>query len=139
MSDSVEVNIDFSNAGLNLERSEMEGYILNLSDEMQSGRLVIEACLARESDVPEYAKVGGGAFILGILKAEINIKNIRKVMNYLADQFYGKTLTLSGKMDGMTYNIEYRTEEDIDLAVDTIKRLSNLRIEILEQKKTLGE
>ena len=127
------VLIDFSDAGLDLDRAELEEFLLSLADEMQLGKLVQEARLARESDILEAAKPGVAAFLVGILNAVINSENIRKVVDFLGNQFYGKTLTLSGEIDGMVYNIVYRNQKDIDLAVDTIERLSNLRIKVLEQ------
>jgi hypothetical protein len=76
------------------------------------------------------------AFLVGILTAEINCKNLSKVMDYLGNLRYGKTLTLSGELDGMTYSIEYRNKQELDQAADTIERLSNLRIKILEKKQS---
>ena len=56
-------------------------------------------------------------------------------MDYLGNLRYGKTLSLSGEIDGMTYNIEYRNKQELDQAADTIERLANLRIKILEKKE----
>lgn len=134
MSTVCPVLIDFSEAGLDLDRESLEEFVLNVADEMRSGDLVTEARLARESDIPEAAKPGIAAFLMGILTAEINRENVRKVLDFLGNQFYGKTLTVSGEMDGMTYSIEYRNQDDVDLAVGTIERLANLRIRILEKK-----
>ena len=133
------VLIDFSEAGLDLERAELEEFLFNLADEMQSGDLVQEACLTQDPDIPDAAKSGAAAFLVGILTAELNRENIRKVVDFLGNQFYSKTLHLSGEIDGMAYNIEYRNKEDIDLAVDTIERLANLRIQILKQKTTADQ
>ena len=127
--------IDFSEAGLDLDRADLEDFLLNIADEMQSGDLVEEVRLARETDIPEAAKSGVAAFLVGILTAEINRKNLGKVMDYLGNLRYGKTLTLSGEIDGMTYNIEYRNKQELDQAADTIERLANLRIKILEKKE----
>lgn len=141
MSNSQTVLIDFSEAGLDRNRAEVEEYLLNLADEMQSGDLVEEAQLARESGVPEGARPGAAAFLIGILTAEVNLKNIRKVLDFLGNLVYGedKTLVVSGEMDGMTYNIEYRSQEDVDRAIDTIERLSNIRIKILEKKAAIDD
>lgn len=128
------VLIDFSEAGLDLNRAELEEFLLKVADEMESGDLVQEAKLARETDVPDTAKSATAAFVWGILTAEVNRENIRKVVDFLGNQFYGKTLKISGEMDGMSYDFEYRNQEDIDRAVETIERLSNLRIRILEKK-----
>lgn len=136
MSSVCSVLIDFSEAGLELDRSELEGFVLTVGDEMQSGDLVQTTRLARETDLPDGAKSGAAAFLLGILTAEVNRENIGKVLGFLGNQFYGKTLTLSGEIEGMPYSIEYRNQADIDRAVDTIERLSNLRIQILAKKAT---
>ena len=48
--------IDFSEAGLDLDRADLEDFLLNIADEMQSGDLVEEVRLARETDIPEAAK-----------------------------------------------------------------------------------
>jgi hypothetical protein len=135
MPTSSTVLIDFSEAGLDLDRADLEDFLLNIADEMQSGDLVEEARLARETDIPEAAKSGVAAFLVGILTAEINRQNLAKVIDYLGNLRYGKTLTLSGEIDGMTYNIEYRNKQELDQAADTIERLANLRIKILEKKE----
>ena len=120
MSSNYSVLIDFSDAGLDLDRAEMEKFLLKIADEMQSGDLVEDAQLARESDLPEAAKSGITAFVVGVLTAEINRENLGKVMDYLGNLRYGKTLTLSGEFDGMTYNIEYRNKQELDQAAETI-------------------
>lgn len=136
MSSVCPVLIDFSKAGFDLDRAEMENFLLKLAEEMQSGKLVKDARLAREVDLPESSKSGLAAFLVGVLTAEINRENIRKVMDFLGNQFYGKTLTLSGEIDGMAYNIEYRNKEDLDQAADTIERLANLRIQMLDKQSS---
>ncbi|AFZ01465.1 hypothetical protein [Calothrix sp. PCC 6303] len=134
MSEPCSVLIDFSEAGLDLDRSDLESYLLTIADEMESGDLVQSARLARDEDIPEAAKSGVAAFLIGILTTEINRKNLGKLMDYLGNLRYGKTLTLSGEIDGMTYNIEYRNKQELDQAADTIERLTNLRVKIREQQ-----
>ncbi|MFH7244409.1 MAG: hypothetical protein ACHWZW_16355 [Spirulina sp.] len=129
---SCSVLIDFSEAGLDLERPELEAFLLTLADEMEAGNLVQSARLARDEDIPDAAKSGVAAFLVGLLTAEINRENLGKVMDYLGNLRYGKTLTLSGDIDGMTYNIEYRNKQELDQAADTIERLANLRVKIRE-------
>ncbi|MBF2075967.1 MAG: hypothetical protein IGS50_19710 [Synechococcales cyanobacterium C42_A2020_086] len=138
MPESCSVLIDFSEAGLNFDRAELESFLLTIADEMESGALVQSARLARDEDIPESAKSGVGAFLIGILTTEINRENLGKVMDYLGNLRYGRTLTLSGEIDGMTYSIEYRNKKELDQAADTIERLANLRVKIREQQ-TLPE
>ncbi|MEM7064394.1 MAG: hypothetical protein AAF572_14665 [Cyanobacteria bacterium P01_B01_bin.77] len=131
--------IDFSKAGLDFDRDEMEVFLLNIAEELQSGGLVTEAYLTRESDTPDAAKSGTTAFLMGILTAEINRENIRKVINFLGNQFYGKSLTLSGEIDEnrMAFNFECQSQEDIDRAIDAFERMSNLHFERMERMSNL--
>jgi hypothetical protein len=129
---SCTVLIDFSEAGPELERRELEAFLLTIADEMEAGNLVQSARLARDEDIPEAAKSGVAAFLVGLLTAEINRENLGKVMDYLGNLRYGKVLTLAGDIDGMTYNIEYRNKQELDQAADTIERLANLRVKIRE-------
>ncbi len=136
MSSICAILIDFGEAGLDFNRAEMEDFLLTVADEMVSGNLVEAARLARESDFPDVAKSGLAAFLVGILTAEINRENLSKVMDYLGNLRYGKILTLSGEVDGMTYNIEYRNKQELDQAADTIERLANLRIQMLDKQSS---
>ncbi|MBW4485377.1 MAG: hypothetical protein KME14_22820 [Tildeniella torsiva UHER 1998/13D] len=130
------VLIDFSEAGLDLDRAELESFLLTIADEMESGDLVRSARLARNEDIPESAKSGVAAFLVGILTAEIKQENLGKVMDYLGNLRYGKTLTLSFELDGMTSTLEYRNQQELDQALAATERLANLRVKIREQQTT---
>ena len=134
MTESCSVLIDFSEAGLELDRADLEDFLLTIADEMESGDLVQSARLARDEDIPDAAKSGVAAFLVGILTADINRENLSKVMDYLGNLRYGKTLTLSFELDGMTSTLEYRNKQELDQAADTIERLANLRVKIREQQ-----
>ncbi len=134
MSESCFVLIDFSEAGFDLDLADLESFLLTIADEMESGDLVRSARLARDEDIPEAAKSGVAAFLVGVLTAEINRENLGKVMDYLGNLRYGKTLTLSFEVDGMTSTIEYRNKQELDQALDATERLANLRVKMREQQ-----
>ena len=134
MTESCSVLIDFSEAGLELDRADLEDFLLTIADEMESGDLVQSARLARDEDIPDAAKSGVAAFLVGILTADINRENLGRVMDYLGNLRYGKTLTLSFELDGMVSTLEYRNKQELDQAADTIERLANLRVKIREQQ-----
>ena len=134
MSESLPVLIDFSEAELGFDSADLEDWLLSIADEMESGDLAQSARLARDEDIPEAAKSGVAAFLIGVLTAEINRENLGKVMDYLGNLRYGKTLTLSFEVDGMTSNIEYRNKQELDQALEATERLANLRVKIREQQ-----
>lgn len=129
--------IDLSEAGLDMDRADLEEYLLTIADEMESVNLVQSARLAREEDIPDASKSGAAAFLMGILTTEVSRENLGRLMDYIGNLRYGKTLTLSGEIDGMTYNIEYRNKQELDQAADTIERMANLRLKMqAQQSKT---
>lgn len=134
MSELLPVLIDFSEAELGFDSADLEDWLLSIADEMESGDLAQSARLARDEDIPEAAKSGVAAFLVGILTAEINRENLGKVIDYLGNLRYGKTLTLSFEVDGMTSTLEYRNKQELDQALDATERLANLRVKIREQK-----
>jgi hypothetical protein len=134
MSESLPVLIDFSEAELGFDSADLEDWLLSIADEMESGDLAQSARLARDEDIPEAAKSGVAAFLVGFLTAEINRENLGKVIDYLGNLRYGKTLTLSFEVDGMTSTLEYRNKQELDQALDATERLANLRVKIREQK-----
>lgn len=134
MPKSCSVLIDFSEAGLNLDRVDLESFLLTIADEMESGDLVKSAQLARDEDIPESAKSGVAAFLVGILTTEISRENLGRVMDYLGNLRYGKTLTLSFEIDGMTSTLEYRNKQELDQALDATERLASLQVKIREQQ-----
>ena len=131
MSDSLKLLIDLNEAGLDLEQQELEQFSLELGDEMQGGELVEDTRLAREDDLPDGAKSGAAAFVMGILMTEVNRENIKKAVDWLGNRFYGKTLTFSYEdADGTTLNFDYRDEAEFERALQAAERLSMMRLRI---------
>ncbi|PZO48235.1 MAG: hypothetical protein DCF15_18165 [Phormidesmis priestleyi] len=130
MADLLDVVIDLTTAGLELAPSELEARSLSLADELRAGRLADSAELARAEDLPENwpegAKAGLLPFVGGIVKAKISRGNLKKTVDFLGNQFYGKTLTLVYKANGLERTIEYRNLADLELALKGIEHLDRL-------------
>lgn len=136
MSDPLKLLIDLDQADLDLNRAELEDFLLTLADEMQRGRLVQEAVLLREEDLPEGAKSGVSAFIMGVLLTEVSLENFKKVVNWLGNRFYGKTLTYSYEdADGTTVAFEYRNDKEFERALQGTERLSRMRLKLTISSK----
>lgn len=133
MTDVLQVVIDLTEVANRSNAEMMEEEALSLADEMSEGGIANSAYLAREKDLPEGAKTGALAFISGVLTAEISRENLMKALGFLGNRFYGKTLTLQYKADGLECSLEYRNEEEIEQALTAIVRLESLRINIKEQ------
>ncbi|NEP19375.1 MAG: hypothetical protein F6J97_21190 [Leptolyngbya sp. SIO4C1] len=124
------VLIDLREVGLELDQAELEERSLLLADELRSGNLAESTRLARQAELPDGAKSGALAFIGGVLMAEVSRENLKQAIDFLGHRFYGKTLTLEYKADGLECAIEYRNQADIEQALATVERLETIRIRV---------
>jgi hypothetical protein len=127
------VVIDLSQAGLDLEPEEMEAYALRLADELR-GDLAEDAGLARESDLPEGAMAGAAAFLVGILTAEVSAKNIGAVMKWLWTLRPNTVLKFSYEANGKKVSFEYRTQEELDQHMTTMKAVDSFMVQLIQLK-----
>jgi hypothetical protein len=127
------VVIDLSQAGLDLEPEEMEAYALRLADELR-GDLAEDAGLARESDLPDGAMSGAAAFLVGILTAEVSAKNIGAVMKWLWTLRPNTVLKFSYEANGKKVSFEYRTQEELDQHMTTMKAVDSFMVQLIQLK-----
>jgi hypothetical protein len=133
MTDILRIVIDLTKADRGSSPDELEEAALFLADEMSEGNIVESAHLVRQTDLPEGAKTGALAFVSGVLTAEISRENLKKTMDFLGNRFYGKTLTLEYKADGLECSLEYRNEKEMAQALSAIAQLESLRVHIKHQ------
>jgi hypothetical protein len=60
--------------------------------------------------VPEGSKAATAGFDLGILKAEVNLKNLKLLLDWLGERIYDRTL----RIEYGDVKLEYRTPEQLD-------------------------
>jgi hypothetical protein len=131
MTDLLQITIDLTKAGLGLAADELEARLITLADELRLGKLAESARLARQEELPEGAKSGMLAFMGGVVIAVVTRKNLMKSVDFLGNQFYGKTLTVTCKAsdaDGASreYSFEHNNAKDIERALAAIERLERM-------------
>jgi coenzyme F420-reducing hydrogenase delta subunit len=126
---TLDVLIDLTDAGLDLEPEELEAYTLRLAKELKDG-LAEDAVLARSSELVEGSKAGEAGFDLGILKAEVNLKNFKSLMDWLGDRIYGRTIKI---VDGDKV-LEYRTSQQLEEQLKALERITELRIRVIKSE-----
>ena len=130
MSNSLDVTIDLSPAGLDLEPDELEQYTLRLQQEMSE--LTETAELVRSIDIPESGKSGLAGFDLGVIKAEVNLQNLKKLLDWLGNAFYGKTLELQYEENGAKVSLKYQSDKQLEQQIRAIERLKNLQVKVVK-------
>ena len=125
---SLNVRIDLKEAGLDLDPEDLETYLRQIANEMQDG-LAEDAILARVPELPDGAKAGEAEFDLGILKAEVNLANLKALLDWLGDRLYGRTLKLKyGEVE-----LEYRTDQQLEQQIQALERISQLEIRVVKK------
>ncbi|GGA45048.1 hypothetical protein [Okeania sp. KiyG1] len=85
--------------------SEIEGF-----DGVQKADLI-----SIETAEPGAKNIGG--FLVGILTAEINAKNLKALVGYLGDRLSGKTVKIKAEGNGRKIDIEVGNMEDLKKAL----------------------
>ena len=127
MSEILDLFIDLNEAGLDLEPEALEAYSQRLAVDLRDG-LAEDAALARSTDIPEGSKAGEAGFDLGMLKAEVNPKNILNVLKWLRERIAGATL----KIEYGDVKLEYRTPEQLEQQLQVIEKISHLTVRVVK-------
>ncbi len=123
-SSTVKVLIDLTKTEVGLELEELESLTRNLAEELSE--LAEDVHLLRQSKIPEGGKPGLAAFVIGVLQAEVSVKNLKTLMDFLGERFYGKSLKLEFTTNGKSYKLEYCSRQQLQDAVQAIERLAQL-------------
>ena len=75
-----------------------------------------------------------GGFDLGILKAEVNLKNILAVLGWLRNRIAGATL----KIQYGDVTLEYRTPEQLEQQLQALETISHLTIRVVKSETSKG-
>jgi hypothetical protein len=127
MSATLNLFIDLNEAGLELEPEALEAYAQRLVADLKDG-LAEDATLARSTDIPEGSKAGEAGFDLGILKAEVNLKNVLAVLKWLKERIAGATL----RIEYGDVKLEYRTPEQLEQQLQAIEKISHLTVRVVK-------
>ena len=127
MAETLDLFIDLHEAGLDLEPEALEAYSQRLAADLRDG-LAEDATLARSPDIPAGSKAGEAGFDLGILKAEVNPKNILAVLKWLRERIAGATL----KLEYGDVKLEYRTPEQLEQQLQALEKISHLTVRVVK-------
>ncbi len=131
---TTEILIDLNQAGLELEPAALEAYCLGLVAELRSD-LAEDAHLLREDEVPEGAMSGTAAFVVGILKAEVNAKNIVKVLGWLWHLRPTSAQKITYKKDGREVVLEYQTSDQLNEQMAALKHIDGMfTVQLIQTK-----
>lgn len=128
MTETIDLFIDLSNAGFDLEPEELETYSLRIASRLRDETPVEDAGLVRVGEIPEGSKSAQAGFDLGFLKAEVNLKNILAVLGWLRGAIAGSTL----EIEYGDVKLKYRTEKELEQQLQALEKISHLTVRVVK-------
>ena len=102
------------------DAEELDKFTRNLLREMKD--LDVESVeLVVVEDTPEGAKAFGG-FLVGILTAEVNAKNIKAVLRYLRDRLGSKPIELEVEANGKKLKVKASSQQELLTAIQAAEK-----------------
>ena len=99
-----------------LDEEELQASIEKLLVQLREVDGIERADLVAVEEVPKDSKAFGG-FLLGMLTAEVNFANIKKLMVFLSDRLGGKQIEMVLKTpDGRELNLKASSQSEFEFA-----------------------
>ena len=99
-----------------LDEEELQAAVENLLPQVREVDGIERADLVAAEEVPKNSKAFGG-FLLGMLTAEVNPANIKKLMVFLGDRLGGKQIEMVLKTpDGRELNLKASSQAEFEFA-----------------------
>jgi hypothetical protein len=110
---SVKVTIAFNDPDLSAEEQDEQAQRL-LTELRQMDDVEVNRVL--DPNPPEGNKAVG-AILVGLLTAEVNVANAKKLMGYLGDRLGGKPIELSVEANGKKLTVKAHSREELEAAI----------------------
>jgi hypothetical protein len=111
---NIKLTIGFNDLSLDPEERDRES--LRLMSELKDIDEVEEVNRVPDGEIPAMSKAFGG-FLVGLLTAEVNPKNIKSVFRFLSDRLGGKSIELEVEANGRRLKVSAGNREELAAAV----------------------
>jgi hypothetical protein len=113
------VVIAFTDPAMDIEEREEEAQ--NLLDQMQELEEVEDVDRILDPNPPEGNKALGG-FLVGMLTAEVNPANAKKIMGFLGDRLSGKTIEMEVEANGRKLKVKASSQAELISAIEAAQK-----------------
>ncbi|OUL34434.1 hypothetical protein BV372_13590 [Nostoc sp. T09] len=111
---SIKFTIAFNDPGLDAE--EQDEQVQRLITELKQIDEVDTVGRVLDLNPPEGNKALGG-FLAGLLMAEVNAANAKKLMGFLGDRLGGKPIELAVEANGKKLTVKAHSREELEAAI----------------------
>ena len=117
----LDVAIDLRDSELNLAPEELEALTQRLFNQMGKLDEVEQVRRVPDQTPPEGSKPLDAAFIVGLLAAEVNAKNIKALLDFLWERLSGKPIELKVEANGKKLEVKAYSQQELSAAVEAAK------------------
>lgn len=115
------VTIDLTNSDPDLSQEELEALTQRLFQQMGSLYEVEQVNRIPEPNPPAGSKPLSAAFLVGLLTAEVNAKNIKALLEFVWERLSGKPIELKVEANGRTLEVKAYSQQELSAAVEAAK------------------
>ncbi|HEY9601583.1 MAG TPA: hypothetical protein V6C85_08235 [Allocoleopsis sp.] len=117
----LDVAIDLRDSEPNLAPEELEDLTQRLFNQMEKLDEVERVRRIPDQPPPEGSKPLDAAFIIGLLTAEVNAKNIKALLDFLWERLSGKPIELKVEANGKKLEIKAYSQQELSAAVEAAR------------------
>jgi hypothetical protein len=115
------VTIDLRNSDPDLGQEELEALTQRLFQQMGGLYEVEQVNRIPEPNPPAGSKPLSAAFLVGLLTAEVNAKNIKALLEFVWERLSGKPIELKVEANGRTLEVKAYSQQELSAAVEAAK------------------
>ncbi len=112
------VTIDLRNSEPDLAPEELEALTQRLFRQMSEVDEVEQVNRIPEPNPPAGSKPLDAAFLVGLLTAEVNAKNIKALLDFIWERLSGKPIELKVEANGRKLEVKAYSQQELSAAVE---------------------
>ncbi len=120
MTSSSNIQLTLALKDSDLEDEELQEETEKLLQQMRELDEVEDANLVADPNPPERGK--GGGFLLGLLTAEVNVKNIKALFGFLTDRLGNKPIELEVEANGKKLKVKASSQQELQAAIEAAQQ-----------------
>jgi hypothetical protein len=114
----LDVTLDLRNAEPSLAPEELEALTQRLFKQLGDLDEIQQVKRLREDNPPTGSKPLDAAFLIGLLTAEVNAKNIKALFDFLWERLSGKPIELKVEANGKKLEVKAYSQQELSAAIE---------------------
>jgi hypothetical protein len=118
----LDVTLDLRNAEPSLAPEELEALTGRLFKQLGDLDEIQQVKRIREAAPPKGSKPLDAAFLIGLLTAEVNAKNIKALLDFLWERLSGKPIELKVEANGKKLEVKAYSQQELSAAIEAAQQ-----------------